>query len=225
LYNLLSRRKFSLYMAEFDIETKIKEMLANARKVAIVPSVVDGADSFAAAVGLYRMLSSKGKDSSILYPGTVPAGLEGITEGINISTSVGSRSLVVSIDYSGTTASKVNYTTENDVLSFYLTPVDRDFDLSKVKTEITGPDFDLYITIGIQSSEDTGVLREHLQAEISKSKVINIDNNSLNTRFGTLYLVDASMESLSLLILNKAPKWDLVIDQRSAKALTTGIYR
>ena len=44
-------------MAEFDIETKIKEMLANARKVAIVPSVVDGAYSFAAAVGLFRMLS------------------------------------------------------------------------------------------------------------------------------------------------------------------------
>ncbi|AHB39970.1 MAG: hypothetical protein ACD_25C00066G0002 [uncultured bacterium] len=212
-------------MAEFDIDTKTKEMLISARKVAIVPSVVDGADSFAAAVGLYRMLSSKGKEASILYPGTVPAGLEGITEGINISTSMGNRSLVVSIDYSGTTASKVNYTTENDVLSFYLTPIDHDFDLSKVKTEITGPDYDLYVTIGVQSPEDTGALRDHLQAEILKSKVLNIDNNSLNTRFGTLYLVDASMKSLSLLVLNKAPKWDLVIDQRSAKALTTGISR
>ncbi|EKD95134.1 MAG: hypothetical protein ACD_25C00056G0002 [uncultured bacterium] len=212
-------------MPELDLETKIKELLGTAHKVAIVPSVVDGADSFASAVGLYRMLSGAGKDAAILYPGTVPAGLEGITEGINISTSMGNRSLVVSIDYSGTTASKVNYTTENDVLSFYLTPVDHGFDLSKVKAEITGPDFDLYITIGVQSPEDTGALKDQLQAEISKSKVLNIDNNSLNTRFGTIYTVDASMETLSLLILNKAPKWGLTIDQRSAKALTMGISR
>ncbi|KKS39580.1 MAG: hypothetical protein UW33_C0019G0002 [candidate division WWE3 bacterium GW2011_GWF1_44_14] len=212
-------------MAEFDLDAKIKEMLSTARKVGIVPSVVDGADSFAAAVGLYRMLSGAGKDAAILYPATIPTGLEGITEGINISTSMGSRSLVVSIDYSGTTASKVNYTTENDILSFYLTPVDRGFDLSKVKAEITGPDFDLYITVGVQSPEDTGSLRDQLQAEMTKSKVLNIDNNSLNTRFGSAYLVDASMESLSLLILNKAPKWELIIDQRSAKALTMGISR
>ena len=221
----MDAQKIALYMPEFDLDTKIKEMLTTARKVGIIPSVVDGVDSFAAAVGLYRMLSSLGKDASILYPGTVPAGLEGITEGVNVSTSMGNRSLVVSIDYSGTTASKVNYTTENDTLYFYLTPVNRDFDLSKVKTEITGPDFDLYITVGVQSPDDTGALKEQLSIEITKSKVLNIDNNSLNTRFGSVYLVDASMESLSLLMLNKAPKWGLIIDQRSAKALTTGISR
>ena len=212
-------------MAEFDLDTKIKEMLSGARKVGIVPSITDGVDSFAAAVGLYRMLYTAGKEASILYPGTVPAGLESITDGVNISTSMGNRSLVVSIDYSGTAASKVNYTTENDILYFYLTPVDRDFDVSKVKTEITGPDFDLYITVGVQSPEDTGALKDHLQVEISKSKVLNIDNNSLNTRFGSMYIVDASMESLSLLMLNKAPRWGLVMDQRSVKALTAGISR
>ncbi len=222
MYNLLSPQK-AASMAEFDLETKIKDIITNARKVALVPSVVDGADSFAAAVGLYRMLSAKGKSAAILYPGAVPLGLENITENATISSSMGNRSLVVSIDYSGTSASKVNYTTENDTLFFYLSPVEPDFDLNKVKAEITGPDYDLYITIGVQSPEDTGALREQLEAEMLKSKVLNLDNSSANTRFGSLFLVDPSMESLCLLVLNKAPRWDLVMNVPSLKALAAGV--
>ncbi|GIW69476.1 MAG: hypothetical protein KatS3mg101_0223 [Patescibacteria group bacterium] len=210
-------------MADFDLETKIKDVIAGARKVAIVPSIIDGADSFAAAVGLYRMLSARGKNTTILYSGAVPVGFEKITEGVTISSSMGNRSLVVSIDYSGTSASKVNYTTENDTLFFYLSPIERDFDLNKVKAEITGPDYDLYITIGVQSPEDTGVLREQLETEMLKSKVLNLDNSSENTRFGSLYFVDPSMESLCLLVLNKAPKWDLIVNTPSLKALAAAV--
>lgn len=138
-------------MTTQELDLKTKELIENSKRIAIVPSLLDGVDSFSASIGLYRVLISKGKEATLLYPGTVPAGLEKIAEGVNVSSALGNRSLMVSIDYSGTSASKVNYTTENDVLFFYLTPVDRDFDLSKVKAEITGPNYDLYITIGIKS--------------------------------------------------------------------------
>ncbi len=209
-------------MAEFDLETKIKDIIFNARKVAIVPSVSDGADSFAGALGLYRMLTERGKEVTILYPDSVPEDFAVLKEGVKISNSIGDRSLVVSIDYSGTEATKVNYTTENDILYFYLNPVERDFDLSKVKAKITGPDFDLFITLGVQDMADLGVFRTQLEAEMAKSKVFNIDNSSANARFGNLYFVDASMSKLSLLLINKAPKWDLVIGTEAAKALMTG---
>ncbi len=212
-------------MAEFDLETKIKDIIFNARKVAIVPSVSDGIDSFAGALGIYKMLSERGKEVTILYPDNVPEDFAGLTEGVKVNNSIGDRSLVVSIDYSGTEATKVNYTTENDVLFFYLNPVERDFDLSKVKAKVTGPDFDLFITLGVQDMADLGDFRSQLEAEMAKSKVFNIDNSSANSRFGSLYFVDSSMPKLSLLLLNKAPKWDLVIGTETAKALMTGFSR
>lgn len=212
-------------MAEFDLETKIKDIIFNARKVAIVPSVSDGIDSFAGALGIYKMLSERGKEVTILYPNSVPEDFAGLTEGVKVNNSIGDRSLVVSIDYSGTEATKVNYTTENDVLFFYLNPVERDFDLSKVKAKVTGPDFDLFITLGVQDMADLGDFRSQLEAEMAKSKVFNIDNSSANSRFGSLYFVDSSMPKLSLLLLNKAPKWDLVIGTETAKALMTGFSR
>lgn len=210
-------------MTTQELDLKTKELIENSKRIAIVPSLLDGVDSFSASIGLYRVLIAKGKEATLLYPGTVPAGLEKIAEGVNVSSALGNRSLMVSIDYSGTSASKVNYTTENDVLFFYLTPVDRDFDLSKVKAEITGPNYDLYITIGIKSPEDTGALKEHLLPEISKSRVVNIDNSASNTHFGTIYHVDTSIPSLSLMVLNKVGKWDLYIDSAATKAFSSGI--
>jgi hypothetical protein len=101
--------------------------------------------------------------------------------------------------------------------------VDHDFDLSKVKAEITGPSYDLYITVGIRSSEDLGSLKAQLDPEMAKSKVLNLDNDPANTKFGSLYVIDPSMESLCLLTLNKAPKWDLIMTAPALKAISAGV--
>ena len=56
-----------------------------------------------------------------------------------------------------------------------------------------------------------------------KADVLNLDNTDRNQRYGTINVVDPSQDSLSLLILTKALKWNLRITGKSAEALLKGI--
>jgi nanoRNase/pAp phosphatase (c-di-AMP/oligoRNAs hydrolase) len=210
--------------SEFDKTNQILRLIEEAGSIAILPSKTAGIDSFSSAVGLYYMLKDEGKNVSIIYQGAIPEDF-GSVDDVEISNSSSSRELLVSVDYSGTSASKVNYSTENDVLHFSISPIDRDFDLSRVKSEIKGFDYDLIITIGAPSRNDLGKLLEDVGGGFGGVDILNIDNSERNQRFGNINVVDPSFDSMSLLVLNHALKWNLVVSSKAAEALLKGISR
>lgn len=209
---------------EIDKTTQIIELIKGARSIALIPSKIAGIDAFAAASGMFFMLKEAGKDVMVMYPGQPPEEY-GSVEGININPNSGQRELLISVDYSGTDASKVNYSTEDDVLRFTISPVGREFDLSRIKSEVRGLEFDLIITIGAQAAADLGRSFDDAGGEFGKADVLNIDNTDRNQRFGSINVVDASVESLSLLVLNMSLKWDLKVGHDAAEALLKGISR
>ena len=210
--------------SELDKTNQILRLIKEAGNIAILPSKVAGIDAFSSAVGLYYMLKDEGKQPSIIYQGITPEDF-GSVEDVEISNSSSARELMVSVDYSGTSASKVNYSTENDVLRFSLSPIDRDFDLSRVRSEIKGFNFDLIVTIGAHSREDLGKILEDAGGSFGGVDILNIDNSERNQRFGNINVVDTSFESISLLVLNSAIKWDLEISSKAAEALLKGISK
>ncbi len=210
--------------SEFDKTNQILSLIKEAGSIVILPSKTAGIDSFSSAVGLYYMLQAEGKEVMILYPGMVPQDF-GDVEDINIADNSSARELVVSVDYSNTNASKVNYSTENDVLHFSLSPIERDFDLSKIKSEIKGYDFDLIITVGAPSRDSLGRLLEDVGGTFGGVDILNIDNSERNQRFGNINVVDPNFDSVSLLVLNHAIKWDLEISSKAAEALLKGISK
>lgn len=210
--------------SEFDKTNQILRLIEEARNIVILPSKVAGIDSFSSAVGLYYMLKAEGKEVTILYPGMIPENFGNIDD-INIADNSSARELVVSVDYSNTAATKVNYSTENDVLRFSLSPVERDFDLSRVKSEIRGYDFDLIITVGAPSREDLGRLLEDVGGSFGGVDILNIDNSERNQRYGNINVVEPGFDSISLLVLNHAIKWDLVVSRKAAEALLKGISK
>ena len=210
--------------SEFDKTNQILRLIEEAGNIAILPSKTAGIDSFSSAVGLYYMLKEEGKNVSIIYQGAIPEDF-GNVDDVEISNSSSSRELLVSVDYSGTSASKVNYSTENDVLHFSISPIDRDFDLSRVKSEIKGFDYDLIITLGAPSRNDLGKLLEDVGGGFGGVDILNIDNSERNQRFGNINVVDPSFDSISLLVLNHALKWNLAVSSRAAEALLKGISR
>ena len=210
--------------SEFDKTNQILRLIEEAGSIAILPSKTAGIDSFSSAVGLYYMLKDEGKNVSIIYQGAIPEDF-GSVDDVEISNSSSSRELLVSVDYSGTSASKVNYSTENDVLHFSISPIDRDFDLSRVKSEIKGFDYDLIITLGAPSRNDLGKLLEDVGGGFGGVDILNIDNSERNQRFGNINVVDPSFDSISLLVLNHALKWNLAVSSRAAEALLKGISR
>jgi len=210
--------------SEFDKTNQILRLIEEAGSIAILPSKTAGIDSFSSAVGLYYMLKEEGKNVSIIYQGAIPEDF-GSVDDVEISNSSSSRELLVSVDYSGTSASKVNYSTENDVLHFSISPIDRDFDLSRVKSEIKGFDYDLIITLGAPSRNDLGKLLEDVGGGFGGVDILNIDNSERNQRFGNINVVDPSFDSISLLVLNHALKWNLAVSSKAAEALLKGISR
>jgi hypothetical protein len=207
-----------------DKTVQIKQLFDEANNIAILPSKIAGLDAFAAGVGLYHILKSQGKNVTIVYPGSSPEDF-GDVENVNIVTNSGNRELLVSVDYSGTEASKVNYSTRDDVLHFSISPVGSDFDLSRIRAEIRGFNFDLIITIGAQSSRDLGRSYRDVGGDISDADILNIDNTEGNERFGNINAVDFSAESLSLLVLNLMVFCEMKIGSEAAEALLKGISR
>lgn len=213
-------------MIDTEKNLKIRELIDNAKNIAIMPSKVAVADGFAAAAGLYLILKQADKPVSFLYTGKKPEECEGLLKDEEILSDISARELIVEIDYSNTPASKVHYNTENDILFLSISPISKDFDLKRIKSTIKGFNFDLIITVGAQSLEDFGQLHTELSEEFKNSAILNFDNTSTNTNFGKTNVVDTTESSLSLLILNKSVGLGFTVDARSAKALLTGIsYR
>ena len=201
----------------------ITSLLDKANHVAIIPSKIAGVDAFCAACGIYRSLKTLDKEVSFIYTGKIPDACEGLISSDELTSDVFERELVVSIDYSETPAARVHYSTENDILYLKVKPIDKEFNLSRVHSEIKGFNFDLVITIGAQSLEDLGQIYTELGDSLDRSSVLNIDNTELNTKFGKINIVDASVDSLSLLVLKKFIEWKYPVNQRAAKSFLTGI--
>lgn len=202
---------------------EIISAITGANHIAIIPSKVAGADAFSAACGLFRSLKAMEKNVSFVYTGKIPESCSDLISPDELTSDVFERELLVSIDYSETPAARVHYSTENDILYLKVKPIDKNFNLGRVKSEIKGFNFDLVITIGAQQMEDLGQIYSELKDSFSVSSILNIDNTSLNKSYGKLNVIDASIDSLSLLVLQKLVEWSFPLPKRTAKSLLTGI--
>lgn len=208
-------------------KNKIKELIDESSNIGVIPSKISGLDSFCAAVALFHLLDSNGKNAKFIYSGKVPQEAEGLIKDEDVLEDVKERSLHVNIDYSDTQASKVHYSTDDGVLSLRISPVSFDFDKEKrVSSKVSGFEFDLLIVVGAQNKTDLGGVYKNLDSDSKLSKIINIDNTSKNERFGSINIVDPDINSISLLLFNRLPYWGLDTNEKVAKALLKGIvYR
>lgn len=212
---------------------QIIDLIEDASHIAIIPSKVGQDDSFSAAVGLYYTLLEKYgseeyclKDIKFIYFGKVPESCKNLIQTNDISDNLDERDLIVSIDYSGTYANKVHYSTENDILQVKISPIPTDYELSRIKSRVVGFNFDLIITIGARELEDLGSVYSRLKSEIHDAKIINFDNSNSNKRFGTLNIIDTEADTFSSLIFKKMSQLYLIPNKKSAAALLYGMtYR
>lgn len=219
-----------MQIGDYD-KQQLLSLIHEAKDIAVVPARVSETDSFCASAGLYLMLRNKyattpngeKKNVKFLFDGKIPESCEGLLAKEEITTNIQDRELLISVDYAETSASKVQYTTENDILYLKLGPIPKHFDTNRIKSKITGFDFDLVFIVGAQELADLGPIYNNLRPEINKSKKINIDNTKKNTRFGTINVIDDTADTLSSLVFKNSIGWELIPDKAAAKALLTGI--
>jgi len=208
-----------------DVKGSMEQLIQSSNNIAVIPSQVGGVDAFAASLGLYLALKDKDKDKKIsfIYPNGILEGFEDLISNDEVVINPALRNLVVEIDYSKTPAEKVNYSTQNDILTLRISPVDSSFNLDDVRAGLEGMGYDLIFVIGAQSKEDLGIVYSALEEEFRTAKVVNIDNTAINTKFGDINVVDTRMENLSQLVMNFIVKSGFILGQRPAKALLKGI--
>jgi nanoRNase/pAp phosphatase (c-di-AMP/oligoRNAs hydrolase) len=203
----------------------VADLIKDAKAIAVAVVSDANCDVFGAGVGIFDMLRSAGKNVQFLFTRAIPEGCSDLISDADIHSSIFDRELVVKIDYSQTIAEKAHYAPDpdNNVLTISLGPVPKNFDLTKVKAEITGFDFDLAFVLGAKALTDLAEVYEGYKDEFDTAKIVNIDSSKENTRFGIINIVDEKITSLSLLVLKKANLWNLPVDKNSARALLTGI--
>lgn len=212
---------------QIDLQTneQITQLFHSAENIAIIPAKGAGNEAFCAGVALYLMLKALEKNSKLLYPGAVPESCKELIKETDIITTFSQRQLTVSIDYAGEHEAKAWYEPEGETLKVKLAPVSKDFDPAlKVRTRLdTGFEFDTAVIIGANELEDLGYVYGEIQRDLVKSTIINIANSSKNNRFGSVNVIDPLCDSVSQLMLKKAPLWELNITTQAAQALLLGI--
>ena len=202
---------------------QIAEAIDRAKSIAVMLNKDCSIDSFSSAVGLYFLLKDKPRQVDLLFQGKVPEECEFLVDEKTIKTVAAGRELVVSIDYSSSPEAVAQYNTNNGVLYIKLAPVSGDFDINKVQTEIQGQNYDLIFTIGAGTPEELGDIYNRMRADFNRARVVNIDNNEHNQKYGFYNVVEPNEPSLSLLILNNSRFWRLKVTPGAARALLKGI--
>lgn len=212
---------------QIDLQTndQITNLFHSAENIAIIPAKGAGVDAFCAGVALHLMLKALEKNSKLLYPGVVPETCKDLIKEQDIITTFSQRQLTVSIDYAGEHDAKAWYEPEGETLKVKLAPVGKDFDPAlKVRAKLdTGFDFDTAIILGANELADLGYVYTEIQRDLAKATIINIANSSKNNRFGSVNVIDPMSDSVSQLIIKKAPLWELNITTQAAQALLLGI--
>ncbi len=212
-------------MDTFNIEA-LNQILKNAQQIAVVPSTQSGDESFCAGAGLFYALKDSGKTASFIYTGQVSDRYKDMVEDRDMIKNVETRELFVTVDYSDTPASKVNYEIENEKLIFRLGPISKNFDLNKVTSELRGYSFDTVIVVGARTQGEVDVIYRELGLAENNTHVINIDTSLSNTRFGKTNIIDDSKTNLSQLALELVAKTELTLSVNAAKAFLRGMtYR
>lgn len=217
---------------QIDLQTneQITNVLHSAESVAVIPAGGQagdraGVDAFCAGVAVHLMLKALDKKSKLLYSGIVPESCKDLIKESDILTTFSQRQLTVSIDFAGERDAKAWYEPEGETLKVKLAPVSKDFDPSvRVNAKLdVGFGFDTAIIIGANELVDLGDIYTEIQHDLIKSTIINLSNSAKNVRFGSVNVIDPACDSLSQLVIKKAPLWELNITTQVAQALLLGI--
>lgn len=202
----------------------ISSLVEQANKIAIV-SARKGTDGVAAAIALAEYISDKfSKNTDVVYPFEQSEFDNELLMLRPVHETLDPMALKVTLDYSGTHIESIDYHKEGGTkLILEIKPVDRGFDMSRLKTELSGTSYDLIITVGAKSLAALDDFYVKNRGEFDKASIINIDNSANNENYGTINIVSPGALNLSSLVLAKFGEWEYAPGKLAAKSLLIGI--
>lgn len=205
---------------------QIFTLINESNNVLMIADPIFNLDKIASILSLSLFLQKLDKNINIYFQGNIEKkysflnGLELLNDKIEIK-----NNLTISISTKNTKAQELSYEQKEDRLEIYLTP-EKNKKFSKEDVIITDNQkmFDLIITIGIEDIEKIGNFYNNNIDFFNNTKIINIDNNTINTRFGQINLVETQYVSISELIFDFITVYKSeLIDEKIATNILAGI--
>lgn len=203
----------------------IRDLIASSKNIVVICSDVS-VDCVAAGVSLAKYIEDVfNKHPSVVYTGDmsrIPVDLLKIRK---LGTDFESKILKVILNYKDTQIETLDYYKEEDSsrLILEISPVERNFDLGRIRYEFEGTDYDLIIVIGASRLKDLGNLYHDNKKDFNRASIINVDISGDNENFGKINIVDVNYSSISSLLFKKYYDWGYVPNQEVSKSLLIGL--
>lgn len=204
---------------------QIKDLLANPnlQRVLVTSGKNVDPDAVGSVLALAQALTSQGKQVITAIEDFDPASMSFMPGVESILSTIGAKSLVISIDVGAHPIEKINYNAENTKFNLVLTPSGGQVTTDQISYSYTGLNVDLIFVVDTASQQLLGDWATDFQSELATIPLINIDHHADNQRFGTLNLIDASQPSASLIVGQLIQELGLSINQTQSTNLLAGL--
>lgn len=213
----------------------LKNQLASVKNVLVALPASASVDEMAAGLALYLALENAGKQVSIVSASNLlvsHSNLYGIGEIKNEIKASGAGNLILTLE--GVVDPQTNTPPalesldwypegENLNLVFKVVPGQR-FEPRNIVPKVEGAGLEMVFVVGAAQLDELGEIYIPHQQVFSAAKIINIDNNLNNNRFGMVNIVDQEVATLSEMIGQLLTDLGLQLDGDIATNILTGIY-
>lgn len=213
---------------------ELRNVLPTAKNILIaIPANAD-TDKLAAALSLFLILESLGKEVNVVSEDTIrvsQANLFGVdhiqktlptTDGGNLTITLEG---VAASDKTVPALEKLDWFAENNNLNlvFHVLP-GQTFQPARIVPHYQGSGFNLIFVVGAVNLNALGALYSQNQDAFSGTHIVNIDTQVANTNFGQTNVIDSNASSLSEVMSNLIVDIGYNLDADSASNLLAGIF-
>lgn len=206
--------------AEYDSLLKV---LQETKSITILLPYKPSLDQVAASLALFLSLQNQ-IDASIACPLPMTVNFSRLVGVNKITTKLGGRSLIISLDYLQNAIDKVSYNIEGQKFNLVIQPKAGHPPLSSQNVNYSySGDAGLLLTVGIQSLEDLTSFYQEEKKTFTQAQIINLDLDNQNTRFGKVNLIDPQASSYSEIVAQLLSRGNFPLNQDIANNLLLGV--
>ncbi len=205
---------------------QILEAIKRSARPLICVSAGAGADGYAAALGLSRVLRKLDRRADIVAAdGAAPGTLSFLDGHGAVKTAVDHlRRFVIELDLSAAKVKELSYETKDGKLLIHVTPASGSFDPKDLKVSDTGFRYDLLVCVGAADFEACGELFRAHPDFFYATPVINVDHRPENEHFGQFNVVDVTASACGEVCHDLVESLDpSLMDEETATAFLTGM--
>lgn len=218
----------SRHMESSKIYQEAKNLIEKSSNILLVAHAKMDGDTLSSALAMHLLLQKLEKKTQVVCADAVPETYAFLPDTKALSREIqGGSDFVIQLDCSTTSAKKLRWKTEDDMLKIIVTPNQGKFIPSQVSFSEENS-FDLIISLDVADKKQFGTLyTEHTELFTSVPMIV-FDHHASNEGFGTVNIIDPSSASTTEVLFHFLPtllgdEWQKKIDPDIATLLLAGI--